>query len=233
MDERFYTPRASCISSRSNASFATPRASVSSSDSESVYRTPRSTQKSPAEPLGIHGHHQAHGRHRGGGHHDRSRDFRRFSDNASFSRRPASIPMPPSSYRSEGNKVSGQSPSGSPSANSYGKLEENEHSINIFSLSRHGREGEVEELLLRGVPVDSKDGNGNQILAIGCQNNKKRIVKLALRYGAEINAVNNSGNTALHFCTKYGLPSLGRYLLDKGADPNVRNNEGRLCTDVA
>ena len=83
-----------------------------------------------------------------------------------------------------------------------------------------------------GVPIDLRDENGNQILTIGCQNNKKKIVKLALRYGADINSVNNSGNTALHFCAKYGLTSLSRYLISKGADPTIRNNEGRLCSEV-
>jgi len=138
------------VSTRSNGSFATPRASlhshrsVSSSDSLE-YRTPRSTQKSPAELMGVHGHH--HGHHRGGSPHDRSSDFRRFSDNVSFSRRPASASVPPSSYRGERNALSGPSLS----ANAHGILaKKNERNLNIFSLARHGREGEVEELLLRG-----------------------------------------------------------------------------------
>lgn len=46
------------------------------------------------------------------------------------------------------------------------------------------------------------DDNGNGILAIGSQNGSKKIVKLALRYGADINARNSTGNTALHFCYK-------------------------------
>lgn len=155
MDERFYTPRASCTSSRSNGSFTTPRAnllsnrSMSSSDSESVYRTPRSTQNSPAEPMGVHGHHRAHGRHRTGGHHDRSRDFRRFSVNVSSSRQPALASMPPSSYSSAGN-----TDFGALSATvSHEQIAKTEHNRIIFSLSRHGREGEVEELLLQGNKV--------------------------------------------------------------------------------
>ena len=91
----------------------------------------------------------------------------------------------------------------------------------------------MEELLLRGVPIDTIDENGNQILAIGCQNGKKKIIKMALKYGGDINAQNNGGNTALHFCMKYGFgETLGQYLISKGADVNIRNNEGRLCTEV-
>jgi len=87
----------------------------------------------------------------------------------------------------------------------------------------------VNTILLKGVPVDSRDGNGNTILSVGCQNNSKRIVKLALRYGADMNAVNARGNTALHFCYKYGFgETLGAYLISKGADQTIRNFDGRL-----
>ena len=102
----------------------------------------------------------------------------------------------------------------------------------IFSLARHGRVGEMEELLLRGIPVSTQDENGNTALHIGSQNNKKKVVKLLLKYGADINAVNNTGNTSLHFVLKYGHQTLGQYLMSKGADPNIRNNDGRLCTEV-
>jgi len=89
---------------------------------------------------------------------------------------------------------------------------------NIFSLARHGRSGEVEDLLLRGIPIDTVDDHGNTILHVSTQNGHKKIVKLALRYGADINAVNNQHNTPLHFAMKYGHQNLGQYLITKGAD---------------
>lgn len=99
----------------------------------------------------------------------------------------------------------------------------------LFSLARHGKSEDVNKILLKGVPVDSRDSNGNTILSVGCQNNSKRIVKLALRYGADMNATNARGNTALHFCYKYGFgETLGAYLISKGADQTIRNFDGRL-----
>jgi hypothetical protein len=128
----------------------------------------------------------------------------------------------------------------------------------IFSLSRHGKVEEVKALLERGVPVNLRDPYGNTILAIACQNGRKRIAKLALRKGADINARNVSvcrnkwcpprvavhffrlvcsqhrGNTPLHFCYQYGYgESLGEYLLEKGADDSIRNEDGLLCYDLA
>ena len=68
--------------------------------------------------------------------------------------------------------------------------------------------------------LNELDQNGNSILHIACQNGLKRIAKLALRSGAEINLQNSNGNTPLHFC--FGLSfgeTLGTYLISKGANP--------------
>jgi len=65
----------------------------------------------------------------------------------------------------------------------------------------------------------------------GTQNGNKKIVKLALKYGCEINAVNSTGNTALHFATRFGHAELAQYLIDKGANVNITNSEGRRCSE--
>lgn len=79
----------------------------------------------------------------------------------------------------------------------------------------------------RGVPVDVRDNFGNTILIVACQNGHKRALKAALRRGADPNAVNARGNTALHFCYAFGYGgTLGRYLMDKGADSSIRNHSG-------
>jgi ankyrin repeat protein len=104
----------------------------------------------------------------------------------------------------------------------------------IFSFTRHGKADKVDALLLRGVNVNTRDENGNTILAVACQNGNKRLVKVALRYGAQINACNFKGNTALHFCYRYGYSdSLGSYLIGKGADKRIRNVEGCTPEDLA
>ena len=200
-DDRFYTPRASASSSRSQGSnesrFATPREtqmsarSMSSSESESLsrYRTPRSTYKSPVP--------------------DRSRDFRRFS--ARSPHRPASAYSSGDSYSLPAHP---SATSAAAAANENGQrdyefaergtLPRSKPNLNVFSLARHGRHRELENLLL-GIPIDTVDENGNSILHIGAQNGKKKVVKLALQYGANVNSENNSGNTALHFAMKYGF----------------------------
>ena len=60
----------------------------------------------------------------------------------------------------------------------------------IFSYARHNRVEDVEGLLDQGVPVNVRDQYGNTILGISCQNGHKRIMKCALRRGADIDSCN-------------------------------------------
>lgn len=62
----------------------------------------------------------------------------------------------------------------------------------IFSAARHNRVDSVTYMLDQGVSVNSKDEFGNTILSIACQNGLKRMAKLALRRGANVNSKNVS-----------------------------------------
>lgn len=96
----------------------------------------------------------------------------------------------------------------------------------IFSYARHGHYENLEKLFLMGINPDSKDIHGNTLLIIAVQNNNKRILKLCLRYGAQINMQNLMGNTALHFAKEYGYNNIYEYLIQKGADPKIKNLRG-------
>ena len=96
----------------------------------------------------------------------------------------------------------------------------------IFSYARHGHYKELEKLFLEGINPDSKDKFGNTLLIIAAQNNNKRILKICLRYGAQINMQNLMGNTALHFAKEYGYDDIFEYLIKKGANPNIKNLRG-------
>ncbi|CAM9236310.1 unnamed protein product [Ectocarpus fasciculatus] len=102
----------------------------------------------------------------------------------------------------------------------------------IFSFGRHERCADIERLLDRGIPINVRDEFGNTLLTIACQNGSKRVAKIVLRRGADINSRNHRGNTPLHYCYHYGYgDTLGQYLMSKGADASIRNNSGRPCWD--
>ncbi|KAH8076603.1 hypothetical protein JL721_616 [Aureococcus anophagefferens] len=61
-----------------------------------------------------------------------------------------------------------------------------------------------------------------------CQN-EKAVVKYLLRRGADINAQNFKGNSSLHFAFGYRYEDLGNYLLSKGANAELTNEDGHTC----
>mmetsp|Transcript_20671 Transcript_20671/g.29678 ORF Transcript_20671/g.29678 Transcript_20671/m.29678 type:complete len:293 (+) Transcript_20671:4400-5278(+) len=102
----------------------------------------------------------------------------------------------------------------------------------VCSLCRHGKFGEVDEMMNHpdwNLGMDYQDEAGNTMLHIAAQNGNKRMIKLCLRRGAELNTQNLNGQTALHFAYSYGYNEVGDYLVSKGADDSIRNKDGLTC----
>ena len=195
-DDRFDTPRAQALSGRSQASsiadYGTPRTSREdflssrsghfSSSSESEYVTPR------MGPSDIRRNSVQRNFQRA-----KRANYPPFPPNSFYheqSSRPSRPPLPQKWEPFDGNaseSISGKEQSNTKNMETY--FEQNEE---IFSFARHSRFEEVNDLLLRGVPADIRDHNGNTLLCIACQNGNKRIAKAALRHGADINAKNVS-----------------------------------------
>jgi uncharacterized protein len=58
-------------------------------------------------------------------------------------------------------------------------------------------------------------------------------MKLFVEKGADVNAVNNQGNTALHYAAIQGSSRMIQYLASKGAKFDIRNKQNRLPIDLA
>ena len=122
----------------------------------------------------------------------------------------------------------------------------------FFSWVRHGRVDNLKELLdwkptfgqledkpsFNGVefhPDIVSHGNNTLLMTAACAGNR-RIVKELVAAGASIDAVDDNGNTAAHFCFLSGHHDLGYYIVDSlGADDTIENNDGADCyamTDV-
>jgi ankyrin repeat protein len=102
----------------------------------------------------------------------------------------------------------------------------------LCSYARHGKIAEIEELIEQpdwNMPIDICDEAGNTLFHIAAQNGNKRIAKLCLRLGADIDRQNLNGHTALHFAFGFGFEALGEYLITKGADNTIRNADGLTC----
>ncbi len=67
---------------------------------------------------------------------------------------------------------------------------------------------------------------------VGTEADLLEAVKLCVEHGADVNAVNGTGETALHFAVQSG-DSLVNYLAQKGATLDVKDKQGRTPLDVA
>ena len=92
--------------------------------------------------------------------------------------------------------------------------------------------------------VPMADGTTPLILAAGwgripgetriTEESALEAVTFLLELGADVNAANDDGNTALHGAASLGLDTVARLLIDKGADVNARNNvDGRTPVGIA
>ena len=230
-DERFYTPRAQASTARSSGSYGTPRSyrssSIASSSDDGEYATPRNYDSSSSNPtfgrsyqhigdattmypnnrrnlLPPYNHHHHHHHQSQQQQHIQQQDSTTSQVSYSNNYQINHLLFDEDEGDEESRGEISQMYKRSNTHFHHAMMEPSKKDIeSIFSYTRHGRIQEVDKLLSKGVPPDVIDENGNSILAIACQNGNKRLAKLALRRGANINASNVRGNTALHFCYKY------------------------------
>jgi hypothetical protein len=96
----------------------------------------------------------------------------------------------------------------------------------IYSAARHGRHHEVEAQLVAGFDPRYKDSFGNSLFHVACQNGNKRIAKLAIKFGGNMDDQNVKGQTGLHFLFAYGYPEVAEYFIEKGANEYIPNESG-------
>jgi ankyrin repeat protein len=65
------------------------------------------------------------------------------------------------------------------------------------------------------------------------QNGETSAAKILLEYGANLNAQNNDGETALHSGCQGGYQEVVQILLNKHADRNILDNNGKTPLDLA
>ena len=85
---------------------------------------------------------------------------------------------------------------------------------------------EIEELLAKGVDVNSKDASGDSPLAKASLLGKWRLVAILIDAGADVNAQGNHGRTALHQALRLRHHEVAALLLNRGADPKITDDIG-------
>jgi uncharacterized damage-inducible protein DinB len=98
-----------------------------------------------------------------------------------------------------------------------------------------GREDVAHWLIQQGADVDAQARNRMLIRPIHATaaNGNLRVLQALLERGADVNAVQEGGYTALHEAAHRGDESMARLLLSFGADRDARTHTGQTPADVA
>lgn len=90
-----------------------------------------------------------------------------------------------------------------------------------FDLARQGRTGPLGEMIDAGVPIDVRNPRGDTVLIVATYAEQAHTVADLVRRGADLNALNASGQSAISCAVFRKNETLLRMLLDAGADPDA------------
>ncbi|MCU7828420.1 MAG: ankyrin repeat domain-containing protein [Candidatus Thiodiazotropha sp. (ex Myrtea sp. 'scaly one' KF741663)] len=87
---------------------------------------------------------------------------------------------------------------------------------------------EVKERLESGSDIEEKDRDGRTPLlnSVSGSNISIELVSLLINCGANTNAQDNAGFSALHFCAQEKQPEIAELLIDNGANVNLKDQWG-------
>ena len=103
-------------------------------------------------------------------------------------------------------------------------------------LGRHARWGNTtmtKWLLDNGADPDLQDGTGDAPLHIAANYDMADVIPILVAGNADIETTDRRGNTPLHRSVMPGNLKATRMLLELGADPNARSEEGTPLSLVA
>ena len=81
--------------------------------------------------------------------------------------------------------------------------------------------------------LHGEDGSGNTILIMAAAERSYEMVSLLLQHGADANAINNNGRTALMEAALWGRVESVKELLNANADKRLHDHEDRCAMDLA
>lgn len=101
----------------------------------------------------------------------------------------------------------------------------------FFDACRKGDVEEIQDVVKLG--LDPKIPGRNGKTALHCAGTLKVLKELVEVYGLDVNAVDKKGDTPLHVAVREGSFRAIEELLKKGANPTLKNKDGRTPRDVA
>lgn len=85
----------------------------------------------------------------------------------------------------------------------------------------------------KSIFLHGKDRNGDTCLVMASQEKSSSMVSLLIDYGAEVNATNKNGRTALMEASLWGRLESAKILLSRGADRYLSDSKNKRAFDLA
>jgi ankyrin repeat protein len=112
------------------------------------------------------------------------------------------------------------------------EIKEGEH-VQLMSAALAGQTEMVKALLLHGVDVNARTGEGRTALMFAVINMHAATVQTLLEFGADVNAQSDLGFTALILASCSGDAGIAQALLDRGADVSKTLRSGQTALSHA
>lgn len=96
----------------------------------------------------------------------------------------------------------------------------------VFDLARTGRHDELGEMLSAGVPVNITNARNDTLLIVAAYAQQASVVAVLIQLGANLDHVNNMGQTAVSCAVFRNDQALLRMLIEAGADVHAGAHSG-------
>jgi uncharacterized protein len=87
--------------------------------------------------------------------------------------------------------------------------------------------------LMAAAGLGAPRGGDEEVTEAGDRNDPVDVMKVLIEKGANVNAANETGMTALHYAVQRGSDRIIEFLASKGAKFDVKNKQGRTPADLA
>lgn len=104
----------------------------------------------------------------------------------------------------------------------------------LLTAVRYGRTDIVKKLVEAGAKTDLQDSDGHSLLQLAAMQGAEDTAALLLQKGHDINQRDRQhGHTPLHWAVHYNRMQMVEFLLEQGADTQVKNNRGQTALQLA